>query len=37
MPKLENIYQIFTEWPRGEGPGFPIQGSLVQNNWVAPR
>ena len=25
------------EWPRVEGTGFPIQGSLVQNHWVAPR
>ena len=24
-------------WPSGQGAGFPIQGSRVQNHWVAPR
>ena len=23
--------------PSGQGAGFPIQGSRVQNQWVAPR
>ena len=25
------------QWPSGEGAGFPIQGSRVQSQWVAPR
>ena len=25
------------QWPSGQGAGFPIQGSRVQNHWVAPR
>ena len=25
------------QWPSGQGAGFPIQGSHVQNHWVAPR
>ena len=24
-------------WPSGEGAGFSIQGSRVQNHWVTPR
>ena len=30
---------LFTmgQWPSGHGAGFPIQGSRVQNHWVAPR
>ena len=24
-------------WPSSQGAGFPIQGSRVQNHWVAPR
>ena len=26
-----------SQWPSGQGAGFPIQGSRVQNHWVAPR
>ena len=25
------------QWPSDQGAGFPIQGSHVQNHWVAPR
>ena len=25
------------QWPSGLGAGFPIQGSRVQNQWMAPR
>ena len=28
---------IVWKWPSGEGTEFPIQGSWVQNHWVAPR
>ena len=30
---MENLEQ----WSSGQGAGFPIQGSHVQNHWVAPR
>ena len=32
-----NIYSFMEQWPSGQGAGFPIQGSRVQNHWVAPR
>ena len=25
------------QWPSGQGAGFPIQMSHVQNHWLAPR
>ena len=25
------------QWPSGQGAGFPIQRSHVQNHWLAPR
>ena len=28
---------VMEQWPSGQGAGFPIQGSRVQNHWVAPR
>ena len=28
---------IMEQWPSCQGTGFPIQGSHVQNHWVAPR
>ena len=27
---------FFEQWPSGQGVGYPIQGSRVQNHWVAP-
>ena len=27
----------YEQWPSGQGAGFPLQGSRVQNHWVAPR
>ena len=29
--------RIKEQWPSGQGAGFPIQASRVQNHWVAPR
>ena len=29
--------KIKKQWPIGQGAGFPIQGSCVQNHQVAPR
>ena len=31
------IVSFMEQWPSGQGTGFPIQGSHVQNHWVAPR
>ena len=25
----------YEQWPSGQGAGFPLQGSRVQNHWVA--
>ena len=31
------LLTIMEQWPSGQGAGFPIQESHVQNQWVAPR
>ena len=34
----KNIFRFVNiQWPSGQGAGFPLQGSRVQNHWVAPR
>ena len=37
--KSNHVFVCFLmeQWPSGQGAGFPIQGSRVQNHWVAPR
>ena len=31
------LITLMEQWPSGQDAGFPIQGSRVQNHWVAPR
>ena len=37
-PRKLQIHELIMEpWPSGYDTGFPVQGSYVQNHWVAPR